>query len=33
MLNYEVLVEETLVQLTAHMTMHVDLDRLLSLAR
>ena len=33
MINYEVLVEETLVQLTAHMTMHVDLDRLLSLAR
>ena len=33
MINYEVLVEETLAQLTAHMTMHVDLDRLLSLAR
>jgi adenosylcobyric acid synthase len=32
-INYEVLVEETLMQLAAHMTMHVDLDRLLSLSR
>jgi adenosylcobyric acid synthase len=32
-INYEILITQTLEQLAAHLAMHIDLDRLLSLSR